>query len=521
MDQQTYRVALSDGREFDVVTEGGPPSEQDILASLGAEQPDFKSSNEKDASGNAVVREGAASRFGSNFAQNVLPSTTPSDYIEGPKYAAQNPGDALGLIIDALISAHQGQASKTKEAAGRVLSAPTLGGKLGAASETLGHGLATILPAVGPAAANAGEKIGSGDVAGGLGAATGILSPFAAKGAGTLTAPLREAAAGKLHTSAVAGMERAINPTRVDTKVQTARIVPEMLKRRVKAGSLDKLEDLAEGKSNAAGAKVDATLQPHANKTADVMGLVDELEKAKAPYTGKTTTGGTVVNDPQRVKAIQKLQDTLMEYGNDISVESMVQLRRNWDEIVNAGKGFTTPKAGVKAGAARAGRTVLRDELVKAVPDLDKINKEFSFWQTLEDVTHASNQRKTGQKGNLVSNIAGGAGAIAMEAAVPGSGVVKGGLQAVLGAKLASSFSKFVNSPGYQMWSAVQKERLADALMSKNTTRVQGLIHQGMIAAGSGSRAAGRVQSGRPVPQVAETTDPADSPRSSRRDTRR
>lgn len=33
--QQTYRVTLSDGREFDVETEGGPPSEQDVLASLG------------------------------------------------------------------------------------------------------------------------------------------------------------------------------------------------------------------------------------------------------------------------------------------------------------------------------------------------------------------------------------------------------------------------------------------------------------------------------------------------------
>ena len=115
-------------------------------------------------------------------------------------------------------------------------------------------------------------------------------------------------------------------------------------------------------------------------------------------------------------------------------------------------------------------------------------------------------------------NSGGGAGAIAMEAAVPGSGIVKGGLQAVLGAKLASSFSKFVNSPGYQLWSAVQKERLADALMAKDTTRIQGLIHQGVIATAKSSRAAGRVQSGRPVPQAAENaTDREDSRQSSRR----
>ena len=32
---QTYRVTLSDGRAFDVTTEGGPPSEEDVYASLG------------------------------------------------------------------------------------------------------------------------------------------------------------------------------------------------------------------------------------------------------------------------------------------------------------------------------------------------------------------------------------------------------------------------------------------------------------------------------------------------------
>lgn len=31
---QTYRVTLSDGRAFDVATDGGPPSEQDVLGSL-------------------------------------------------------------------------------------------------------------------------------------------------------------------------------------------------------------------------------------------------------------------------------------------------------------------------------------------------------------------------------------------------------------------------------------------------------------------------------------------------------
>lgn len=483
-----------------------PAVGEDVTA-LMVETPDFRTDNAVDAEGQNVVVGGALSRFGKGLAGSLLPSTTSSDYIEGPKYAAQHPVDAISLVLRALWDAQAGQAGKTVESARGVLSAPTIGGKLSAASETLGHGLATAIPLIGPAAANAGEQIGSGDIAGGLGAATGLLAPSAAVASGRLTAPLRETAANRLHASAVAGVEKAINPTRVDTKVQTAHIAPEMLKRRVRAGNLQKLEDLASEKSAAAGAKVDEALTPYKADTVDTMALVDELEKAKAQYTGTSTTGAKVVNDKQRVGSIQKLQDTLMEYGDEISVESMVQLRRNWDEIVNAGKGFTTPKAGVRAGAARAGRTVLRDELKNAVPNLDKINKEYSFWQTLEDVTHASNQRKTGQKGNLVSSVAGGAGAVAAGIAMPGGGLVKGGLQAALGAKVFSSLRRFMDSPGWQLWSAVQKERLADALMAGDGPRVAGLIRHGMVTASQSSRAAGRMRSGRPVPQAAEKTD--------------
>ena len=487
----------------------------DVTALMGGAKPDPRTSNDTDAAGQPVVRDGAVSRFAESFARNVLPSTVPSDYVEGPKYAAQHPVDAISLVMKALWDAHAGQAGKTVESAKGIINAPTLGGKLGAVSETLGHGAATLIPMVGPAAANAGEQIGSGDIAGGLGAATGLLTPNVIAGARG-TAPVRWAG-DKLHGQAVEGVQKAINPTRKDTKVQTARIAPEMLKRRVKAGNLQKLEDLAAEKSTAAGVKVDDALTPYHADTVDVLGMVDELEKAKAPYVGKTTTGGRVINDKQRVGSIQKLQDTLMEYGDDISVESMVQLRRNWDEIVNAGKGFTTPKANVKAGAARSGRTVLRDELLKAVPDLDKVNKDYSFWQTLEDVTHASNERKVGQKGNLMPTIAGAGGAVAAEVMMPGGGLIKGGLQAAIGAKLFSSLRRFIDSPGYQMWSAVQKERLADALMAKDRTRVQGLIHHGMVSATTSSRAAGRIQSGRPVPQVADAEEPATDPVATRR----
>lgn len=50
----------------------------------------------------------------------------------------------------------------------------------GRISEAVGHTMAGALPLMGPAAANAGEQIGSGDVSGGLGTTAGILAPFGA-----------------------------------------------------------------------------------------------------------------------------------------------------------------------------------------------------------------------------------------------------------------------------------------------------------------------------------------------------
>lgn len=450
-----------------------------------------------------VSRASAGSRFGESFVRNVLPSTRAADYIEGPKYAVQHPIDSLKLLGSAMFGAHADQAGKTLEAGKRIFTAPNFQEQLLAVDETLGHGLATAIPLIGPAAANAGEQFAAGDIAGGFGSATGLLTPTAlSHGYGKVAPKI----AGAFHDSALKGVEKAINPTRVDTKAQTARIAPEILKRRVTARNLPKLEDLAETKSAAAGAKVDQALEPYIYHRAEVLSIVEELEKAKQPYIGEGQHGA-VVNDKPRVKAISNLQDTLMEYGDYISVESMRKLRQNLDEVVEAGKGFTNPKPKIKAWAAREGRAALRDELSKAVPDLDKVNAEYSFWQTLEDVTHASNQRKTGQKGNLVASVAGGAGAIAAEVALPGSGLAMGGLKAAIGAKLFSSVRRFVDSPGYQLWSAVQKERLADALMGKDTGRIQGLLHAGAVATSKGSRAAGRLQSGRPIPKAAEATD--------------
>lgn len=71
-----YRVALSDGRTFDVVTEGGAPSEADVLASL-SQTPHFQTSNEVDIHGNPIVRDAE----GHTAAENAILGDVGSLYL--------------------------------------------------------------------------------------------------------------------------------------------------------------------------------------------------------------------------------------------------------------------------------------------------------------------------------------------------------------------------------------------------------------------------------------------------------
>jgi hypothetical protein len=95
----------------------------------------------------------------------TLPSKTLSDYWEGPAYALRHPIDSAKLVGSSLL---EGQMDQFRKAG----TAPTL-------SEKIAHGAAGLLPMVGPMAANAGEEIGQGHFARGLGQSAGILGGLA------------------------------------------------------------------------------------------------------------------------------------------------------------------------------------------------------------------------------------------------------------------------------------------------------------------------------------------------------
>lgn len=126
-------------------------------------------------------------RVAQTFAESILPSTTPSDYWQGPAYALRHPIESAKLLGGAILGAHDQAGAKMADrwqAVGQ--------GDLLAIPEALGRTAAFTLPVIGPAAGAMADRFAEGDIAGGVGGTGGLLAPTAAprvaQGTRTLTA---------------------------------------------------------------------------------------------------------------------------------------------------------------------------------------------------------------------------------------------------------------------------------------------------------------------------------------------
>jgi len=151
-------------------------------------------------SGESEEPQSAARRFLSNAGEMLNPVTA----VKGLAQAALHPAQTY----DALVEASADQFGRAREAFGQ-----------GRYSEALGRGMAGIVPALGPAAANVGEQIAEGDIAGGLGAATGLVGGAAvagpaARAVGTVARPALQAAGRRVYQSALKPTKATLNDVR-------------------------------------------------------------------------------------------------------------------------------------------------------------------------------------------------------------------------------------------------------------------------------------------------------------------
>ena len=365
--------------------------------------------------------------------------------------SAQNPYPGMGVEAKQAAAQQSAEQNKSEQAAGysqpyRVLApvAQSLGvnvpgmeqaAKQGDAGAVMGHAVAAATPAV------------VGLAAGELAQNSGKLSDL-------------------LQNSAQRNYETVLNPTKISTKYQTQKIMPQLLEERPTALTRQGLADQAATKAEAAGQQVEEAVS-NLKGTMSVQPVLDSLEKLKQ----QNTVNGVDLR-PEVTNAIEQVQGQFQAMGPDISLQDGVKARRILDSAVAEAKGYQGAQLSDASMAAirKEGANSIRTELAQASPDLAAVNAKFHFWNTLNDVVEQTIQRKTGQaKTGLLPTIETGAAGAA--------GLAKGGLASGAGyAGAMYTLGKMIRSTGWQTVSAATKLKIADTLMTGRFDAINGLL---------------------------------------------
>lgn len=412
--------------------------------------------------------------------------------VKGAANVAAHPLDTFfglkplaGTVVD-LAKAQWDQAvqaaQKAKEAAG--------GGGMLSASEAVGHGLAAVLPVLGPAAANVGEHGAQGDVAGMVGGTLGLLAPFAAKyglevkktGSAiptktTLAAASVEQADRLTRAAKEQVSQRVLAPGNPKYKGQAAAISPDVLARGMK-GDRVALQQLADEGMEKSGAAIDAAAQartapmPLHSIVQSLSDRIDEFHHGGEPIP---TAAG-------RVQALTGLRDYLQRLSDKtngaIPFEQLKSIRDEFYDTADKAKGYMQTGGNEHIAdmgwAAREAGGVIRQSIAKEIPELVGPHAEFTFFKRLSDVLDPNIGRPK-QTNYVPSGITGGAmtaGAIVGENML---GYLPGG--AALGAWLVPKLKAVTNSPAWDLASAQKKMALARALQQGNVGGVRALLN--------------------------------------------
>lgn len=407
-----------------------------------------------------------AGQIGLNVAETVLPATaiTRAGNVAGAAAASAVGGGAI------------------RQAAARLVPRMAVEGVAGAGTSLLQGGdpvkgglIAAAVPAVGAAAGAAGRAIGP-----------------------------------KLKDAAVAGVVKALGPTKERFKAMAEKIAPQVLQRGIR-GSREAIQAEARGVLERVGPKIDAGIAAHGTRTADTQQIIDAIETAKDDYrtvreitteelkrepeVGRRVMGmvkpgvyrAEIPTDARVLNHLSGLQDALKELGPEARVDQLVAMRRAWDDVVAQAGGYAHRAPGgigvpladsSEAWAKREGAKAIRSMLNETIPELSSLNKEYAFWKTLDDVTTQTLKRQAPQGPSLGRQIASAAGSsVGAMIGTSAGGPVGGGAGAFLG-QLAGPLRSVFKSPRWTLASARLKDALADAIMSGNRQNVEAALSQ-------------------------------------------
>jgi len=276
-----------------------------------------------------------------------------------------------------------------------------------------------------------------------------------------------------LEKSAIAQYSQALAPTTKETKFLTNRITPELLKRGEKSLTLQGLENKAQTNLTKIGQKLDdaeSSINPQIQvKTQKVL---DDLNKYEEQFYTTNNKGQRIALEPDKIAATRELKSIIQQFDGSASFESFQKAKRIWAETISEAKGYAGKSftEGSKLKVKDVATDAIRQELAKNFPDLDKLNKEYSFWKNVEKVTSETLKRKTGQAQPLGQTMAQNVG--------QGAGLIRGTVSdAIFLGSALKNVTKLFQSPGYRMISSTAKYRLAKLISAGKFDEASKLVN--------------------------------------------
>jgi len=259
--------------------------------------------------------------------------------------------------------------------------------------------------------------------------------------------------------SAEASVARTLNPTTIATKQTTQNIAGELVDRPLKE-TLALTRKGMQAKAGAAAEVAGEAIQqagplPGRTKTS---ALIDYLQSQKQQFMA----GGKVVSK-EGVESIDEVTRIIAQYGDDVDDEVLRDIRKIFDSEFYQGKKNIAKSAAETStlNFKKKAADKIRSILAEAHPEVAKLNKEYTFWSSLEGVLEKTVARKTGQKQFMK-------GLATLGGATTGN-TFSGKIIGALGFNMVASL---IDSPAWGFVSAKLKNRLATALANSDVSEI-------------------------------------------------
>ncbi len=392
---------------------------------------------------------------GSNFAEPFKQAIAPINAAQKAGFASEQIGEffiPMGAVAET---------AKTAEAATLATKLPKI---VRAGMNLAGRAALEGGAAAGVTAAQGGDTQAVKENA--LLGAGGSVASKALEVIGSKLAPV-------LKTSAEKGYAQALAPTTKANKEITKRIVPQLIDKKITAFTRGSLMNKFSKSVENSGQAMDKVLETiPKDSPVNLSNVVNDLERAKQNFMVPGANGKMVIVEPQAVQHIEGFQNIIRNIGEtNAPYESVRKLRQIWDKsVANSGAYYgKTLAEGSLMDAKKETVNAIRTELAKEFSDMDKANKEFSFWSKAQKVLGDTIERTQSQQKPFRETVKRAAGAV-IGASVGGPG------GAVVGDVAMSGLSKLVDSTAWKTVGAIQKMKIANLMASGKFKEVINLI---------------------------------------------